>query len=281
MDLSDEKRKMIAREIEHWRSNRLLPEHYCDFLLNLYRDPDKSDKTVGLGPLKINPARIRNSHWIMWVLVIFTLCAISFAVLNFNAFPLPMQIGLSVLLLAFCYGWAGMKRRSEPVAAYILLGTASLYVLFIGVYLLKERGLDSAVFIVGYVVFCSIVWLLTGLASRLALFQICGWISLVFCYGWLLHHHLGTVDWLSLELSWLPLAVLFCWLAWMLHEKSRQAGLVFFVLGLIVWYMPELYGMLYAEVYGGMTVQWMLLIKLATEGALLYAGRKKWTEWVV
>ena len=33
-----EKRKMIVREIDHWRRSKLLPEHYCDFLMNLYVD---------------------------------------------------------------------------------------------------------------------------------------------------------------------------------------------------------------------------------------------------
>lgn len=103
----------------------------------------------------------------------------------------------------------------------------------------------------------------------------------MFCYGWLLHYQLDTISWITLQFSWLPLAVLFCWMSWIIHEKSRQIGLVFFLLSLIVWYMPELYGMLYAEKYGSATVQWLLLTKMLVEAGLLFAWRKKWTEWVV
>lgn len=61
----------------------------------------------------------------------------------------------------------------------------------------------------------------------------------------------------------------------MIHERSRQIGLVFFLLGLIVWYMPELYGMLYAEKYGEQALQWLLLSKMCMQAAILFVWRKK------
>ncbi|MGD8189045.1 hypothetical protein ACQCN2_03485 [Brevibacillus ginsengisoli] len=36
--MSDQKKKIIIAEIENWRKNHLLPEHYCIFLLNLYTE---------------------------------------------------------------------------------------------------------------------------------------------------------------------------------------------------------------------------------------------------
>lgn len=278
MDKQEEKKKILIREIDHWRKSRLLPEHYCDFLMNLYVD-DESEKASSAF-LGMSPAKIRNSNWKNWALAFFVLGVISFTALNFSAFDLPMQIGVSFLFLAVCYTVGGRKRQKEPMASQIFLGIASLYVLFIGVYLLKLQGIDEAVPVVAYVVLCSLIWILTGLLAKLALFQLCGWVSLVFCYGWLLHHQLDTINWVTLELSWVPLSLLFCWMAWIIHEKSKQVGLVFFLLSLIVWYMPELYGMLYAEQYGEKVVQTMLFVKMAVEGTLLYALRKKWTEWV-
>jgi hypothetical protein len=36
--MDDHRRKIITNEIKYWKQNRLLPEHYCDFLLNLYTE---------------------------------------------------------------------------------------------------------------------------------------------------------------------------------------------------------------------------------------------------
>lgn len=279
--MDDKKKEIIVREIEHWRRSKLLPEHYCDFLLNIYDMQQGQDKKEQVGVFGVTPSKIQNSNWKIWVLGLLLIIALSFTVLNFNAFELPMQIGISIIFLAGCYGWGGSKLEKEPMAAQILIGMASLFLLFIGVYLLRLHSVQASVLVVSYVALCSAVWILTGLLARLALFQLCGWVSLVFCYGWLLHYQLETLSWNTLQLSWLPLAILFCWMAWIIHEKNRQVGLVFFLLSLIVWYMPEIYAMLYAEKYGSQTVQWLLLSKLLVEAGLLFAWRKKWTEWVV
>lgn len=283
----EDKKKILVREIEHWRRSRLLPEHYCDFLLNIYLEDGQEKPKTGSGILgksggflHINTTQIVNSNWKIWFLFFGLLCLLAFTALHFNAFTLPMQMGVSLLFLTSIYVWGGYKRSTEPMSAQILLGMASLFLLFIGVYLLKLHGADASVLIVSYVVLCSLAWLLTGLLARLALFQLCGWVSLVFCYGWLLHHQLDSMNWATLEFSWVPLSLLFCWMASVVHTRSKQIGLVFFLLSLIVWYMPELYGMLYSDKYGMETVQWLLLVKIALEGGLLFALRKYWTEWV-
>lgn len=277
----EEKKKIIIREIEHWRRSRLLPEQYCDFLLNIYLETDREKTDADNGLFGLSLSKVRDSNWKIWISFIFAIALVSFTVLNFNAFGLPMQMASSVLFLTGCYVWGGLKRRKgEPLASQILLGMASLFLLFIGVYLMKLHGIEGAVSVVCYVVFCGMIWILTGLAARLALFQLCGWVSMVFCYGWLLHQQLETINLSTLELSWVPLSILFCWLSWMICERSKQIGLVFFLLGLIVWYMPEIYGMLYAEQYGEQTVQWLFFGKLVLEASLLFAFRKKWTEWV-
>ncbi|UFJ43139.1 hypothetical protein LOK74_11995 [Brevibacillus humidisoli] len=44
-----QRRKTIVDEINHWRKNQLLPEHYCIFLLNLYTEgelPPRPEITV-------------------------------------------------------------------------------------------------------------------------------------------------------------------------------------------------------------------------------------------
>ncbi|TVY09639.1 hypothetical protein [Paenibacillus cremeus] len=276
----DDKKKIIVREIEHWRRSKLLPEQYCDFLLNIYLEDGAEKPEPANGVFGLTPSKIRNSNWKIWVLIFGVAGALTLTALNFNAFELPMQIGVSLAILASLYGWGGSKREKEPMAAQILIGMASLFLLFIGVYMLRIHAVNAPMPVVGYVAAVSVVWIITGLLSRLILFQFCGWVSLVFCYGWLLHHQLDSINWITLELSWVPLAVLFCWMAWMIHEKSRSTGLVFFMVSLIVWYMPELYGMLYAEQYGELTVQWLLLGKMVLEAVLLFSLRKKWTEWV-
>jgi hypothetical protein len=36
--MDEQRRKIITSEINYWKQNRMLPEHYCNFLLNLYTE---------------------------------------------------------------------------------------------------------------------------------------------------------------------------------------------------------------------------------------------------
>lgn len=46
--MDDHRRKIITNEIKYWKQNRLLPEHYCDFLLNLYTEgSSEAPSTLG------------------------------------------------------------------------------------------------------------------------------------------------------------------------------------------------------------------------------------------
>ncbi len=49
--MDDHRRKIITNEIKYWKQNRMLPEHYCDFLLNLYTEGDTEvELPQGKGP---------------------------------------------------------------------------------------------------------------------------------------------------------------------------------------------------------------------------------------
>jgi uncharacterized membrane protein YcjF (UPF0283 family) len=38
--MNDQRKKIIMAEINYWKQNKLLPEHYCDFLITLYTQGD-------------------------------------------------------------------------------------------------------------------------------------------------------------------------------------------------------------------------------------------------
>lgn len=41
--MNEERRQTIVKEIDYWSRSKLLPQQYCDFLLNLYVDPDQEE----------------------------------------------------------------------------------------------------------------------------------------------------------------------------------------------------------------------------------------------
>ncbi|MEH7391845.1 hypothetical protein V7164_16455, partial [Bacillus sp. JJ1474] len=54
--MNETRKKIIVNEIINWRKNRMLPEHYCDFLLALYTEGNEPEN-------KKEPAAIKKIHW--------------------------------------------------------------------------------------------------------------------------------------------------------------------------------------------------------------------------
>jgi hypothetical protein len=274
--LEPEKRKIIVNEIEHWRKNKLLPEHLCDFLLNLYsEDPKDRPKKWG----SVSQASIRNSNWKVWIMIFGGLGLISFIALNFNSFQIPMQISISALIILLCYTVGGISRNKNPTIAYLSLGIGSILLLNVGLYLLQKHDADKIV-IVGYTVLCSIIWMVTGITARMPVFHLGGWLVLILIYGWVLQSNMDAFDWLSLQLSWVPVSIVLLWLGWLFHHNNKQIAAVLLLVGLLVWFIPDAFGLLFTDLPKS-NLQLSLMLRIVLAGILLFTLRKKWTEWVV
>lgn len=274
-----EKKAIIVKEIEHWRRSRLLPEHYCDFLLNLYAE-NAADKPGGNSWLGLSSSAIVGSSWKKWLLTAVIVCFALLIALNFTSFGISLQIGIGLLALLSCYTFAYRYRNAGPIVPNALVGIGSLFLLLVGVYLLKLNNIEVPAAYAAYIAATSAVWLLTGLVGRMPIFHFSGWMGLVGSYGWLLYRELGELSWLPLQLSWLPLCVLFIWAGWLLHFRAKRVGAILFLVGCLVWFVPEAYGFAVPVDIMKEALQLSLLGKMAVGVALLFSLRKKWIEWV-
>ena len=77
----------------YWRKNKLLPEQYCDFLLNLYGGAETEISATG----RANKSILNNSKGLAWSLGLGLISIISILVINFNAFPLQLQIAVAII----------------------------------------------------------------------------------------------------------------------------------------------------------------------------------------
>lgn len=275
-----EKRKIIVNEIHHWRRSKLLPEQYCDFLLNLYADDQGRAERIGPSVLRggSTTASIRNSRGRVWIIGIAAAALLSYFVFHFSSFPVPMQIGSAACLLLICFVAGLAQKEKRPIISYLCLGAGAVLMLLVGVKLLEDYGLNDAKYIVGYLFLCSVTWLAVGWAVRSAIFAFCGWSGLILIYGWLLFGRLGEIGWLTAQASWLPLAAVMGWIGWLVQHRNKRSGLVFFVLALLLWFVPEAF-LLYANGYSD-AVQFSVTGKLLAAGLLAFVTRNKWTEWV-
>ncbi len=276
--MDDIKRKVIVKEIEYWRASRLLPDQYCDFLLNLYLEGESESKQAESWT-GLSPKTIQNSNWKMWLLSVSVFTFISLIVLNFNAFHFSLQMGVSALFVSLLY-WLGLRlEKQHKTSSVVYYGLGTLTMLFLGEYLLWLHDIREALWVIGYIVLCSLFWIVFGSLNQIAIVHFCGWLGFMLFYGWLLNTQNEQISWAGAQMYWLPLAIIFIWLGWLLHQKFKSLSAVYFMVGCTLWFVPEAF-CYFVNISEADWLQGAFVIKLVLSAALLFGFRKKWTEWV-
>lgn len=272
---SEDKRKALVAEIEAWRRGKLLPEHYCDFLVNLYLEDlnERPKGAVGNAVRKIGQAS--GKHWLLAFAIFTVIC---FVVLHFSAFPLALQIGLTGLVTAALIGSAGKLQERSPRRAMMMASTGCFFLLGAGYGICQLHGWTGTVGLVTLLLICAIIWIVSGIALNALLLHGFGWIAAIVVYSLMLAEQAPNPSWLEVQIFWLPAALLFGWLSWFVHVRFKPIGTVLFGTALLLWFMPEVYSALY-----GVDEQWIqieLLAKIVVAGFLMFRLRKQWMEWV-
>lgn len=273
--LNEANRNVVVKEIESWRRNKLLPEQYCDFLLNIYLE-DLNERSQGF--MGNTMKKIGQASGKQWMLVFGIFALICLVVLHFSAFHLSLQIALTSVVAAAFVALGIKQRVDKPVRGSLSIGAAMVFLLGVGFIILQLNGwLDGSgpLWLLGL---CSTVWIGTGVLLRFAVLHWMGWMIAVILYALLLSQHAPSPSLLEVQVFWIPAALLFAWLSWFLHVRYKSAGAVFFATALPIWFMPEVYSALFA-----IHTQWIqveIIIKILIAGFGMFRLRKQWMEWV-
>ncbi|GKU79700.1 hypothetical protein [Paenibacillus sp. L3-i20] len=277
--MNQERRQIIVREIDHWRRSKLLPDQYCDFLLNLYVDPEEQrDSGPPLHTVGKAIAAVQKATGKQWLFTFGTFTLISFVVLYFSRFHPVLQIAvLAASVVGFLWVGKRLRNRSEAFSL-ALTGIGMLLLLGGGLHIQELHGLHHWGFRTGLLAFSSIFWVVYGIMARIQVLHLCGWLAGLLVYGWMLSRFTDIPTWYEIQLYWLPLAILFGWSSWFLHRWTKPVSGILFVTCALAWFMPELYTLVIVKESVWLEVQ--LLIKIAIGGGLLFTLRKQWMVWV-
>lgn len=274
--MDQERRKVIIREIEHWQRSKLLPDQYCDFLLNLYLESGEEREPANLSGKAVRAIKL--ATWKHWFLASGIFSLICFVVLYFSVFHPVLQIAVSVTGVLLLLLLGQRYRAKNESAGLVLIGTGMLLMLGSGLYMLRLHELESWGWKAGLLAFCALFWVVFGIAARIPILHLSGWIASFLVYAWLLSNNTNEPEWYEVQLYWLPASFVFCWCSWFFHRWSRPVSAVLFVAGALIWFMPELYAKLFVDEW--LWLQLQLIVKIMAGGVILFSLRKKWIAWV-
>ncbi len=169
-----ERKKIIINEIKYWKKNRLLPEHYCNFLLTLYTEgeqqeevSDKREKT----PLNWFPLLI--------TFLGLALFGLTFLVIYFTDFSSFLQTGLVLFFSIIMFFLANLVKRFDYrlVHLYILIG--ALMVFMATIHFTSYLFPDQPNAIIGAVIITCMIWFIIGKKYNLKYFLVSGILGII------------------------------------------------------------------------------------------------------
>jgi len=171
--MSEQRKQIILNEIAFWKKNKLLPEHYCDFLTTLYAQGEVEEDSVQRFPKSILHKKKNNTSLFILILAgIFT--AILLTAIFISSY-VQIVIGIAILAVLVFLVFA-IKQNSSTITSVLLILSA-LLLLAISFKSWEVYVAESSLALLIILIANCLAWLVAGYGLRLIYFKISGFLG--------------------------------------------------------------------------------------------------------
>jgi hypothetical protein len=173
MFMDNPKKQIIINEILFWKQNKLLPEHYCDFLMTLYTEGEDIQLQNHISSKKsIKMKEKRKKTTISLLIMAITAALLIFLFLMTAYFYIAAFIVgiIAILFLVYSYKFA----KKHDLIAPILQVAAALLIFGISVKVSLVYFENNNVVLYSLLVANCFMWTITGIKLKLLYFTISG-----------------------------------------------------------------------------------------------------------
>ncbi|MGG0716461.1 hypothetical protein ABE096_02515 [Robertmurraya massiliosenegalensis] len=169
--MDDKRKTIIINEILTWKENRMLPEHYCDYLLALYTEGNSPEPEHSKS--KGTKKKLQKSYILPLLLIPIYVFFFYFTELSFD---LQMTLGIVLIIIAILTTYYFFRKRIQYQIALVISG---LFLLLTSTEIASHFMGDN-IFILYFVLILNcLLWILTGKKLKLLYFMISGYLGVV------------------------------------------------------------------------------------------------------
>lgn len=162
--MNENRKTVIIREIEYWKQNKMLPEHYCNYLLTLYTEGNR-----------ITEERSTKKYMFSSTLfLLFIPLIVFFLYFTELSFILQMAISLIFLLICLC-GIIWYKKSEIPLD--IPATVAALIFLLFSVHFTTIFFTKEIIYLYIILGINCLLWYICGRTYKLLYFTIASYIG--------------------------------------------------------------------------------------------------------
>lgn len=181
--MTNPRKKIILNEILFWKQNKLLPEHYCDFLATLYSEGnDVEELEEAHHKRAVLPSEKRKM-----LLIGLSICMsiVALLVVYFTVPSLTMILTIIVVIAAivlFVLAFQAARKNGLLAPMFHVFAAILLFSASIQICIVYFSGNNSVLF--GLIAANCAIWLWSGIKMRLLYFTISGALGLMVLVGY-------------------------------------------------------------------------------------------------
>ncbi|MHA6259469.1 hypothetical protein ACXYMX_06075 [Sporosarcina sp. CAU 1771] len=175
--MNEKRKEIIISEIKYWRQNKLLPSHYCDFLITLYAKGEHEEEVVEKKTKSIIQIEKKKRVQLLLILTILTIVS-SVSMVLFSSDPL-LPIGISFLVLGLLLYMSFRKNsvKSEMTLFIYILGAYLFFAITMKVWFSFFN--ENAMALIGLLILNCLLWIISGRLLKQIYLVITGVIGLL------------------------------------------------------------------------------------------------------
>lgn len=183
LDMSLQRKQIIINEISFWKKNKLLPEHYCDFLLALYAQGENNGDEQTENSSKAVLAKKQKTK-----VMLYTIVGLLTAILLASLFVATTAIFIPIILVAIAilsFLYIAIKLvKNKSVMAPLLFVFSALLLLALSFKVWDIYFGDNPLLLIGLIFGNCLLWLFSGLLMKLIYFSISGILGILLIIGY-------------------------------------------------------------------------------------------------
>ncbi len=168
--MNPQRRRLIISEIKYWKQNKLLPEHYCDFLITLYAQGQDEKEVKANEAILVKEKKKLNRTVVMLSILAIIVSGGMFVFIQYPGWTLTLTavVSFSFLLLAM------RKSTIQMGVAPVLYILASLMLLLMSLRLWLVFFEGHTMLLIGLLILNCALWLFAGRMLKVLYFTISG-----------------------------------------------------------------------------------------------------------
>lgn len=173
--MNEQRKKIIVAEIQYWKKNKLLPAHFCDFLLTLYTKGEEEPAIAQADKQAIENKEKKTMHNRVFLLgaIGAILLTLLFLMDDWAIYLSPLVFLYAMLLLL-----GGRMFSTTYDARPILATVGSILLLAASLHTWQVFFPSNTLVLIGALILNCVTWLGLGKYLKMLVFSIAGFIGL-------------------------------------------------------------------------------------------------------